>query len=184
MFIPTRRRWFQGIPGLVLAFSVSSALGGEPIRANDGGFALSRVTIELPVLTRHFPDNSSFNNHNWGAIVDVAITDQWSVVGAYFRNSYDRDTLLAGIGWYPIRFERSSLKVELGGIAALDLNGGYKSYNQANPLLGALSIKIGNARARDYDANAVSRLGLAITVIPAVSGSGSTGVNLAVTYRL
>ena len=32
---------------------------------------LSRVTVEVPVYTRHIPNDAGFNDHNWGAFINV-----------------------------------------------------------------------------------------------------------------
>jgi hypothetical protein len=169
--------------GLAVGFSALNAMAGEPgpMRTDS---ALSRVTIGLPVATHHFPRNSEFNNQNWGVLIDVSLAEEWSTVGGYFRNSYDRDTVFAGAGWYPIKFEVAKVHLDLGALAGLDLSGGYKGYNRAYPLLGALSMKIRKGATNDTDPDALDRIGLALTLIPAVSGRGSTAVSLALTYRL
>jgi len=143
---------------------------------------LSRVTVELPVLTRHTPHDSAFNDENWGAFVDVALTDTFSVVGGDFRNSYHRNTAFAAVSWEPIRVRVADARLAFGAIAGVDLNGGYRPFNSADPFLGAFNLRL---TAAEPDPNrAFTRLGLLLTVIPPAPKNGSTAVNLALTYRL
>jgi hypothetical protein len=171
------------IAGALFAFMASDASAEEAVPRN-GQSVLSRVTIGVPVLTRHFPGNDQFNNQNWGVLFDVAFIKEWSAVGGYFRNSYRRDTVFAGVGWYPITIPIAQAELDFGGIGALDLSGGYKGYNRAYPLLGALSLKIHHVGAAEIGAGPLQRLGVAVTLLPAVSDRASTAVNLSLTYRL
>ena len=173
----------RNLPALILVVAASSATAGEASMARSSA-ALSRITIGVPLLTHHFPRNNEYNNRNWGVMVDVAVVGQWSVVGGYFKNSYERETLFAGAGWYPLKFHIAGVRLDLGAIAGLDLSGGYKDYNRAYPLLGALSMKIRSGDVSNPDAAFLNRIGLAFTLLPAVSGRGSTAINLALTYRL
>jgi hypothetical protein len=142
----------------------------------------SRVTLEAPVLTHHVTDDRLFNDKNWGLLADVAINDDWSLVGGAFRNSFDRNTVLAGVSWEPISVRVAQTRLRFGGMAAVDINGGYRPYNTADPLLGAFNARLS---AADPDAGgALSRMGLLLTVIPPAPRNGSTAINLALTYRL
>src|SRR5438874_723516 len=57
---------------------------------------LSRITVEVPLYTRHIPTVAGFNDHNWGALVDVALSPDWSIILGDFTNSYYRNTVIAG----------------------------------------------------------------------------------------
>ena len=143
---------------------------------------LSRVTVEFPVLTRHTPHDSAFNDQNWGAFVDVAVTDTFSVVAGDFRNSYRRNTAFAALSWEPIHVRLANARLAFGAIAGADLNGGYRPFNSADPFLGAFNLRL--TAAEPDSTRPLSRLGLLLTVIPPAPKNGSTAVNLALTYRL
>jgi hypothetical protein len=149
--------------------------------ADEGDF-WSRVTLEVPVATRHTPHDSWFNDHNWGLLVDVAVNEDWSLVGGAYRNSFNRDTAIAGVSWEPLSVRVGKTRLRLGGMAALDLNRGYRGYNSVDPFLAAVNVRLS---AADPDAGgALSRAGMLLTVIPAAEKDGSSAINLALTYRL
>lgn len=159
----------------------ASAQAPEPAAEPHGDF-LSRVTLQVPVVTVHTPDDEAFNNENWGLLADVALNDHWSLVGGAFRNSYDRDTVLAGVSWQPLSVRVAEARLRFGGMLAVDLNGGYRPYNAADPLVAGFNARLS---AADPDrGSAWRRLGLLLTVIPPAPENGSTAVNLSVTYRL
>jgi hypothetical protein len=170
----------SGLVFALAALTTGSAIASEPLPGDDSSI-VPRVTIQLPVYTRHIPRNRDFNNQNWGAIIEYTPAEKWSFIGGYFKNSYDRDTVIAGVGWYPITLDASKVRFDVGGIAAIDLSGGYKGYHRGYPGLAALSLRVRSASAGE---SILDRVGLAVTAYPAVSGQGSTAVNLALTYRL
>lgn len=175
---------------IFLALATAAVLWADPAAAQQADPSpaeasfWSRVTLELPVYTHHLPHDEDFNDHNWGAFVDVALTRQWSAVGGYFRNSYDRETAFAAIAYAPINLTLAKVDIDLGGLVGLDLNGGYRPFNDLDPLLGALTLRVSGSR-RALDQNSVfRRLGLLTTIIPAAPGGrGSTAINVALTYR-
>ena len=149
--------------------------------AREGGF-WSRVTLEVPVATRHVPHDSWFNDQNWGLLVDVALNEDWSLVGGGYRNSFNRNTAIAGVSWEPLSARVGKARVRLGGMAAVDLHGGYRGYNSVDPFLAAANVRLS---AADPDAGGpLSRAGMLLTVIPAAEKDGSSAINLALTYRL
>lgn len=150
-------------------------------RGQDDSF-WSRVTVELPAYTHHIPHDAFFNDQNWGAFVDYRLTRQWSLVGGDFKNSYSRNTAFAAVAWTPIQVDVSAVRVGLGAIAGVDLNGGYRGFNQYEPLLGALTLRL--SAAHPEPGNLLNRFGLLTTVIPPAAKNGSTAINVAVTYRL
>lgn len=142
----------------------------------------SRVTLEAPVFTRHTPHDSAFNDQNWGLLADVALTPHWSLVGGAFRNSYRRNTAIAAVSWEPVSVRIAQARLAAGALAAIDLNGGYRPYNTADPFLGAFNLRLTHA---DPDPERpLTRLGLLVTVIPPAPKHGATAVNVALTYRL
>ncbi|THD81958.1 MAG: hypothetical protein E7812_03895 [Phenylobacterium sp.] len=142
----------------------------------------SRVTVEVPAYTHHVPHDDEFNDRNTGLFVDYALTPSWSLVGGDFENSYRRNTAFAAVSWEPLTAHVAGLRLAAGGMVGLDLNGGYRGFNEAEPLLGAVNLRL---TAANPDADALHRLGLLLTVIPAApGGGGATAFNLAVTYRL
>ena len=147
---------------------------------------LSRITIEVPVYTRHVPTDAGFNDHNWGVFIDVDLAKSsmlgnadFSIVGGDFRNSYYNNTAFLGgeVTWTPIRTD--NLRFEIGPILAADLNGGYKGYNAPDPLLAAIQIKVSGT---DFSAEneLLNHLGAAITFLP----QNNTAINFALTVRL
>jgi hypothetical protein len=115
-------------------------------------------------------------------LADVALNEDWSLVGGGYKNSFDRNTAIAGVSWEPLSVRVGKARLRGGGLAAIDLNGGYRGFNNVDPFLAALNVRL---IAADQDAGGVlSRAGMLLTVIPAAEKDGSTAVNLALTYRL
>lgn len=163
------------------ASSVGGVAAAQSITASEPPDFWSRVTLAVPVATVHTPHNSDFNNENWGLLADVALNDRWSLVGGGFRNSYGRNTALAGVAWQPLSAQVGAARLRFGGMVGADLNGGYKRFNSADPLIAAFNVRL---TAAEPDGRALSRLGLLLTVIPPAPKNGATAFNLAVTYRL
>jgi hypothetical protein len=147
---------------------------------------LSRVTVEVPVYTRHIPNDAGFNDHNWGAFINVDLAKssalgnaELSVAGGTFINSYRKNTaFLAGeIMWSPI--VTNHLKIEIGPMLGFDLNGGYKGYSDVDPLLGAIQVRVSGTDFAPEN-ELLNRLGTAITIMP----GQETAINLALTVRL
>jgi hypothetical protein len=147
---------------------------------------LSRVTVEVPVYTRHIPNDAGFNDHNWGAFINVDVAKsralgnaELSIDGGVFNNSYSKNTaFLAGeITWTPII--TNNLKIDIGPMLGLDLNGGYKGYSDVDPLLGAIQVRVSGT---DFapDNELLNHLGTAITIMP----GQETAINFALTVRL
>src|SRR5690349_15244596 len=90
---------------LTLALQAPPVLAGDAATSDESRPLLSRTTIEVPLVTRHFPSRESFNDNNWGVFVDVALDRHWSVAAGHFRNSYGRNTLFAGVAYLPIRLD-------------------------------------------------------------------------------
>ena len=167
----------------VLGFACISfplqARAAEP--AGDASSIFSRITVDVPFFTRHVPHPEQFNNHNWGAFVDVALDEEWSVAAGDFINSYKRATIFAGLAWMPLRLDLSHVNARAGVMFGFDVNGGYRTYNKVNPLLGALSIRFTGA---GFENDIFNRLGIAIKVIPPAPKGGSTAINFALSYKL
>lgn len=142
----------------------------------------SRVTVTVPLFTQHVPSSRGYNDHNWGAWVNVAINRQWSVVGGDFLNSYNKNTAFAGVAWMPFNWDLSHARIDLGLMAGADLNGGYKHVSSVDPLLGALALTIRGANFSD--GALLNRLGITFTVIPSAGRGGSVPLNLAVSFQL
>lgn len=184
---PARLKAFNrgvGIVALAVSVHAGTAFADEAQSSAPEESFLSRITVNVPFFTRHIPKNRGYNNDNWGGWLDVALDKQWSVVAGGYTNSYYRDTFFAGISYLPVNLEFSKIKIDAGGMIGLDLNGGYKGFNSVDPLLGALSLKIGGVNYSDPDYDFLNRLGMAITVIPPAGSHGTSAVNLALTYRL
>jgi hypothetical protein len=174
---------------LLCAGAAMAAMAGGLARADDTQSGAtdtsfwSRVTLEVPLVTRHIPDND-FDDQNWGAIVDVAVTPRWSVVGGDFVNSFYRNTVFAAVSYTPVSFSVGKLRIAPDVMLGLDLNGGYAGDSSVDPLLGAVQIKLAGAHLENTRYRLLDRLGLAITVIPpSLKERGSAPVNLALTYR-
>lgn len=168
-----------GLAGLAIG-GCGPVLAQAPAADGYDGF-LSRLTVAVPFYTQHYPHPDRFDDHNWGGFVFLAMNDQLSLVGGDFINSYDRNTAIGGISYLPIAIDLSKVRVDLGGIVALDLNGGYRGYNNLDPALGAASIKISGY---DTSSEFLNRTGLLVTIIPGVSNNTSTAFNLALMLHL
>src|SRR5579863_2719197 len=118
--------------------AISCLWGTQALAQSSSGEddSVSRITLELPVLTHHIPHDSEFNDHNWGGFVDFALDDHFSLVGGDFINSYKRNTAFAAVSWEPLSFTVSSAKLAFGGMLGVDLNHGYRGFNEAEPFLG------------------------------------------------
>lgn len=139
----------------------------------------SRVTVEVPLVTRHFPNDKGFNDHNWGGWVDVAVNSWVSVDAGDFINSYRRNTAFAAVGLNSPSATFSHVKLWGEGLIGADLNAGYRGYNSVDPFLGAVQLRLTGA---NFDSNLafLNRLGVAVTVIPSAP---DFPINLALTYR-
>jgi hypothetical protein len=144
---------------------------------------LSRVTVELPIYTMHLPTDKGFDDHNWGAFLNVDIAKsstlgngELSVIGGDFTNSYHRNTaLLAGAVTWTATF--TNLRIDAGPVLGIDLNGGYEGHNDVDPLLGAVQLRVGGTGfGQEY--GLLNHLGIAVTLIP------GTAINLALAVRL
>ena len=139
---------------------------------------LSRVTLELPLVTQHLASGHTLDDHNWGLVVDYALQPRLSLVGGEFKNSYRKDTILLGARYSFFRFTPGSVAIDFGGVAGADLNGGYQGHNPLDPLMAAASIKLtGNGFSQSQFLN---RTGIVFTIIP----GEVTAINLALAVGL
>jgi len=162
----------------VLALMHSSAGAQEASASGGGDSLLSRITVQVPVYTRHIPQDAGFNDRNWGLLVEVGLDPDWSIIGGEFRNSYYRDTAIAVSRYSFFKWDTANIRVDTGVLLGFDLNGGYRDHNGVEPLLGALSIKVTGNRFTDYPL--LNGTGVALTVLP-----GKIVVaNLALAFRL
>ena len=157
----------------------NSGAGAEEVSPPDAGNSLlSRITIQVPLYTRHIPQDAGLNDHNWGVLVEARLDPDWSIIVGEFRNSYYRDTVIAASRYSLFAWDYSSIRVDTGAILGFDLNGGYQGYNGVDPLLGALSIKITGNRFSEY--GLLNGTGVAFTILP-----GKIVVaNVALSFRL
>jgi hypothetical protein len=166
----------------ILALAVLAAGGAASAAEPAYDSIWSRVTLEVPVLTRHIPHRDDLNNGDWGAFVDVAVNRHWSVVAGDFENSFHKNTAFAAVSYTPTHFDLGKVRISPDGMVGLDLNGGYKGNSSVDPLMAAVQIKIGAADASGP--GLMRRLGLALTFIPpSLQKGGAMPVNLALTYR-
>lgn len=173
---------FASVLGLLTGANGPAFADGTPPPGYDS--FLSRVTVAVPFFTVHAPDGRRFNDDNWGGFVFVALNDQVSVLGGDFRNSYDRNTAVAAVSYWPINLDVAPVRIDMGGLVGVDLNNGYRGYNNLEPALGAFSLKLGSDRVNDADISLLERAGLLVTIIPGVARNTSTAFNLALTVRL
>ena len=182
-----RQMMLASLPVVALAIII---IGQSPAMASDvevqGSYPsfLSRITIELPLFTRHAPHDGWFNDHNQGALAEFALGPHFAITAGNFMNSYNRNTTIAGVSWLPLNFEFSHLRIDVGGIVAADLNGGYKRVNTMHPFLGAFEIKLMGGGFDDTRFETLNRVGLGITIVPPSPKNGSTAINLGLRYRL
>jgi hypothetical protein len=169
----------------IIILGPSSAIAAE-VEESQGGYTsfLSRITIEVPLFTRHAPYDELFNDHNWSTVAEVALGRRTAFVTGDFINSYNRNTIFAGFSWLPINFEFSHAKIDAGGLIAADLNGGYRHFNKLDPLLGAFLINITGNRFDSGNFGFLNRVGMGITIIPPDPHGGSTAINFALRYKL
>lgn len=173
----------------VLAAAAAASLSAAGARAEtwdaDPGTRSfwSDLMLAAPVYTHHIPHDDQFNDHNWGLFAVYDLGPHWSLVGGDFENSYRKNTAFVGLGLTPVHLQVSNVKVGLGGFVGFDLNGGYRHFNDYDPLLGALTIRISGAAPPESPWHGFNHFGLLTTIIPPNPHGGSTAVNLAVTYR-
>jgi hypothetical protein len=144
---------------------------------------LSRVTVETPFYTRHLPSDKGFDDHNWGAFINVDIArssalgnGELSVIGGDFTNSYYKNTaILGGSVTWTATF--TNLRIDVGPVLGIDLNRGYEGHNDLAPLLGAVQVRVGGTEfGPEY--GLLNHLGVAVTLIP------GTVISLALAVRL
>jgi hypothetical protein len=145
---------------------------------------LARITIDLPFFTRHYPNDSDFNDHNWGAFVEVALAHRIALVGGDFINSYRRNTAVAGASWLPLQLDTWKLRIRAGILLGLDLNGGYAGITHVDPLLGAFSLHIDGHGISGRGLCVLDHLGLSIMALPPRPDGGAAAVNVALAIRL
>ncbi len=184
---------FEANPGaplrraLLCALALTALLGGaaQAAEGGTGDSVWSRVTLVVPVYTHHFPDGGGFDDRNWGAFVDVALGEHWSVVGGDYVNSFHRNTAFAGASFSPVSLDLGRVRLRPGVLAGLDLSGGYRGRNPVEPLLGALELHLTGQGFQGAGAGILNRAGLALILFPGgMSQRGSIPVSLAATYRL
>jgi hypothetical protein len=159
--------------------ALHSSAGAQELSPFDAGDSLlSRITIQVPIYTRHIPQDAGFNDRNWGLLVEVRLNPDWSFIGGEFRNSYYRDTAIAVSRYSFFKWDTANIRVDTGVLLGFDLNGGYRDHNGVEPLLGALSIKVTGNRFSDYPL--LNGTGVVFTILP-----GKIVVaNLALAFRL
>jgi hypothetical protein len=166
---------------LVCAFAAIAALGGEAraeaaLPDGSGESFGSRVTLVVPVYTRHFPGNGQFD--------DVAIDRRWSVIGGAYVNSFHRSTAFAGVSFTPVSFDLGKVRISPGAMLGVDLNGGYRGHDPAEPLLGALELSVTGQGFEGTKYQRLGRTGLALVLMPGgFNQRGSVPVSLSLTYR-
>jgi hypothetical protein len=172
-----------GAGALVFVLCISECIAEDAQQSDFHSSFLSRVTIEEPLYTRHLPTDKGFDDHNWGAFINVdtaklsAIGNgELSVIGGDFTNSYYKNTaILAGAITWTATF--TNLKIDTGPVLGIDINAGYQGHNNLDPLLGAVQVKVGGTDfGPEYEL--LNHLGVAVTLIP------GTVINLALTFRL
>jgi hypothetical protein len=157
----------------------NSAAGADETSPPDGDDSfLSRITIVVPLYTRHIPQEARFNEDNWGVLLETRLDPDWSVIVGEFRNSYYRDTAVAAFRYSLFSWDISRIKIDTGALLGFDLNGGYQGHNGVDPLLGALSIKITGNRFSEYEL--LNRTGLEFTILP----GQIVMANVALSFRL
>lgn len=172
------------ISGLLLATAAGKGVCADDTAPDPDVSFLSRMTIAVPLFTRHYPDNRDFNDNTWGGVLFYDLDNHFSLTGGDFINSYRRNTAFAGLSVVPWNFSLSGVQIDPGFIVAADLNGGYKGHDSLNPLLGALTLKISGKYFDDPQYQFLNRFGLLTTVIPGFGNGSSTAVDFALTFRL
>jgi len=172
-----------GAGALAFTLCISECNAEDAQQSDFDASFLSRVTIEEPLYTRHLPTDKGFDDHNWGAFVNVDMTKlsaigngELSVIGGDFTNSYYKNTaILAGAITWTTTF--SNLRIDAGPVVGIDLNAGYQGHNNLDPLLGAVQVRVGGT---DFgpEQELLNHLGVAVTLIP------GTVINLALAVRL
>ena len=180
----TMTRPARTIATALLALSLGGKASAQEAAQDGGGSFAAHLTLAVPFVSFHTPNDRQFNDHNWGGVLFYALDDHVSLAAGDFVNSYHRNTAIAGVSLTPWAIDLSSLEISPGVLAGFDLNGGYKGYDPLSPLLGAGFIKIGARDSGDPRAPFLDRLGLMATVIPGFGGGRSTAFNLALTVRL
>ena len=186
MIVADRRapvgRAFACVLAAALTAGQAWAGDGQPGQSDESFW--SRVTLAIPVYTRHFPDQGHFDDHNWGAIANVAVTRHWSIIGGDYINSFRHNTAFVGASFTPVSFDLGKIQVTPGVMGAVDLNGGYRRHNPVEPLLGALELNITGAGMEQTRYRILDRVGLSLTLFPGgFNQRGAVPVNLALTYR-
>jgi len=172
-----------GAGALAFVACISECNAQDAQQSDFDASLLSRVTVEMPFYTRHLPTDKGFDDHNWGAFINVDIArssalgdGELSVVGGDFTNSYYKNTaFLGGSVTWTATF--TNLRIDAGPVLGIDLNRGYEGHNNLDPLLGAVQVRIGGT---DFgpEYGLLNHLGVAVTLIP------GTVINLALAVRL
>jgi hypothetical protein len=162
----------------------SSAMADDVQPAATRGSLWDRITLDAPLLTHHFPNDSRFNDHNWGLFVEFTVHHNVSFVAGDFTNSFRRNTAFIAVAYMPTLFDSYHIKINGGGMLGLDLNDGYKGHNYFEPAMSGFGFKIHGNHFEDRRLRFLNRTGVLITVFPPGGPGTSTAVNAALSYRL
>ena len=129
----------------------------------------NQFTIVVPVFTRHFANNAAYNNKNYGVGIERNLTENVSVLAEDYENSINRNTLVVGASYTPVKLFN---RVRLGAAAGVDCSNGYNK-NPIRPLL--------------VDGRAVidlnKRWAIGVDILPG-SGNSKAAINFSIRYKI
>ena len=99
---------------VVVALLAAALFIPAPVAAADDDW------IAVTVASRHH--KRGYQEHNWGLGFEHGINERWRAIGGFYLNSYDRQTVYAGVLYQPWRFG----DWRIGGAALLAT--GYEGY--------------------------------------------------------
>jgi len=97
------------------------------------GYLLAFVTVPLvamvvsaqtyavaTITSWHFDRDKKYNESNFGLGIEQRLNQEWSISAGYFRNSFDRHTNYAFVGYTPVEVMGWRTGLVMGGVTGYE----------------------------------------------------------------
>jgi hypothetical protein len=130
-------------------------------------------TLNVHMTSLHYGSDgknysNKFNRANFGVAVERQLTDSVSVEAGYYKNSYKRDTLYAGVSYMPLQGKLGDVTVKAG--AMVGVGTGYDHVAPKLSTQGLTAIAVGKITV-DHK----SGWGAGVTVLPPINAAAVGG---------
>jgi len=97
--------------GYLLAFLTTPLVA---LIANAQTYAVATIT------SWHFDRDKNYNESNFGLGIEQRLNQEWSISAGYFRNSFDRHTNYAFVGYTPVEVMGWRTGIVAGGVTGYE----------------------------------------------------------------